>query len=118
MSRGRRLGEFGFIDRFTAPFAAAGRGLILGPGDDAALLRPTPGRILVVTVDALREGVHFDRAFRPKEVGHKALAVNLSDLAAMGAVPRWFLVALELPVDFRLARLRRLAGGMAQLARD
>ena len=70
----------------------SGAGVALGVGDDAAVLRPPPGEELVVTVDAVVEGVHFDRRFTPFDVGWKSLAVNLSDLAAMGARPLWALV--------------------------
>jgi len=90
---------------------------VLGPGDDAALLRPTPGQQLCVTTDTLREGVHFGPLFRAAEIGHKALAVNLSDLAAMGARPRWFTVALEVAVGaLRPPLIDGIARGMARLA--
>jgi thiamine-monophosphate kinase len=79
-------------------------------------LRPTPGWTLCVTTDSVREGVHFGPLFRPQEIGHKALAVNLSDLAAMGAQPRWFTVALEVARGFDPARLDGIARGMAKLA--
>lgn len=108
--------EFDLIERFVRHFQKAGGGLVLGPGDDGALLRPTPGRELCVTTDTVREGTHFGPRFRPAEIGHKALAVNLSDLAAMGAEPRWFLVALELPPAWIGPPLDRLAQGMARLA--
>ncbi len=110
--------EFALIERFVRHFPERGQGLVLGPGDDCAILRPTPGRELCVTTDEIREGVHFDRRFAPEDVGHKALAVNLSDLAAMGAVPRWFLVALELPRNVQPDLLDRLARGMLPLARE
>lgn len=108
--------EFQRIDLFTRPFEKAGAGVVAGPGDDCALTAPRPGRLLVSKVDELVEGVHFGPAFRPEEIGHKALAVALSDLAAAGSIPRWFLVALALParIDDRL--LARVARGMAALA--
>jgi thiamine-monophosphate kinase len=88
----------------------------VGPGDDCAVLRPS-GRPLAVTTDAVVEGVHFRRADGPLEdVGHKALAVNLSDLAAMGARPRWFLCALAAP-SLTLGEARALGRGMSALAR-
>lgn len=75
-----------------------GEGVVLGIGDDAALLSPpTPGRGLVASCDALVEGRHFLPGAAPEDLGWKALAVNLSDLAAMGAVPRHALLALTLP---------------------
>lgn len=109
-------GEFSLIERFLAEFPRAR--VPLGPGDDCAVLAPTKGP-LCVTTDAVVEEVHFTRAhFSPEDIGHKALAVNLSDLAAMGATPRWFLCALALPRDFPEAQLRRLARGMSALARE
>jgi thiamine-monophosphate kinase len=109
-------GEFSLIERFLAEFPRAR--VPLGPGDDCAVLAPTKGP-LCVTTDAVVEEVHFTRAhFSPEDIGHKALAVNLSDLAAMGATPRWFLCALALPRDFPQAQLRRIARGMSALARE
>ena len=96
----------------------SGRGVLLGPSGDAALLRPSPGKALVATVDCVRDGVHFGARFRAEEIGHKTLAVNLSDLAAMGATPRWFLVALELLEEFFDFKVDGLATGMANLARE
>ncbi|MGA8891004.1 MAG: AIR synthase related protein, partial [Anaeromyxobacteraceae bacterium] len=89
-------GEFRLIERFTRPFTR-GEGVLVGIGDDAAVLRPPRGEDLVATVDAVVEGVHFTPAFAPEDVGWKALAVNLSDLAAMGGRPLWALVALATP---------------------
>ena len=71
--------------------------VVLGIGDDAALLAPPPGRQLVVTADTLNDGVHFPRGTSPADVGWKALAVNLSDLASMGAEPAWCTLSLSLP---------------------
>jgi thiamine-monophosphate kinase len=109
-------GEFSLISCFLEAFPRAR--VPLGPGDDCAVLAPTRGA-LCVTTDAVVEGVHFTRAhFSPEDIGHKALAVNLSDLAAMGATPRWFVCALALPRDFPERALRRLARGMGALARE
>jgi thiamine-monophosphate kinase len=78
--------------------AAGGDGVRVGIGDDGAVLTPTPGAALVATTDLLLEGVHFRRRWaEPADIGWKALAVNLSDIAAMGARPRWALVALACP---------------------
>src|SRR6478752_8758896 len=72
--------------------------MAVGVGDDAAVVEPERNRLDVLSVDALVEGVHFDRAFTPPgAIGHRALAVNLSDLAAMGATPRLCLLSLVLP---------------------
>jgi thiamine-monophosphate kinase len=113
----RPPGEFEIIARFTRALPLAGRGILVGPGDDAAVLRPVPGEDLVATVDAVVSGVHFDRRFAPADVGWKALAVNLSDLAAMGARPVAALVALALPRGTAAAELRGLARGLGACAR-
>lgn len=87
-------GEFDLIARwFTRPARQA----VLGVGDDCALLAPTPGMQLAVSSDTLVEGRHFLSTVAPERLGHKALAVNLSDLAACGAAPRAFTLALTLP---------------------
>ena len=88
-------GEFGLIRRIRGP--ATQRGVVLGIGDDAALLRPTRGMLLAACVDTLVEGTHFLPGTPWADLGWKALAVNLSDLAAMGAWPRWTTLALTLP---------------------
>ncbi len=86
-----------------------------GPGDDCAVLRGG----LCVTTDAVVDGVHFKRPpFTLEDVGHKALAVNLSDLAAMGAKPEWWLCALGLPDGFGEADAAKLAAGMLPLAKQ
>ncbi|QHS09891.1 thiamine-phosphate kinase [Sinimarinibacterium sp. NLF-5-8] len=91
------MDEFALIRRYFAALTPNASGVALGIGDDAALLMPTPGHALVVTTDTLIEGLHFARDAEPADIAWKALAVNLSDLAAMGAQPRWFTLALTLP---------------------
>jgi thiamine-monophosphate kinase len=113
----RPPGEFEIIALFTRALPVSGRGVVVGPGDDAAVWRPRPGEDLVATVDAVVSGVHFDRRFAPADVGWKALAVNLSDLAAMGARPVAALVALALPRGTRPSELRGLARGLGACAR-
>src|SRR5436190_4654660 len=88
------LDEFSLIRRF---FTHRTRHTLLGVGDDAALLRPRRGYVLAVSADMLVEGRHFFHGADPEALGHKTLAVNLSDLAAMGATPRWATLALALP---------------------
>jgi len=87
-------GEFALIDKY---FARPTPSAVLGPGDDCALLQPTPGMQLAVTTDMLVAGTHFLPDTNPRNLGWKALAVNLSDLAAMGARPRWVTLAGALP---------------------
>jgi thiamine-monophosphate kinase len=91
------LTEFGLIDRFFSRCGARRPDTVLGVGDDAALLRVPPGMDLVATLDTLVEGVHFLPGASPEALGHKALAVSLSDIAAMGADPAWATLALTLP---------------------
>lgn len=91
------LGEFELIRRFFTRQSVKRMGTLLGVGDDCALVRPGPQADLAVTVDTLVEGVHFLPGTDPERLGHKALAVNLSDLAATGAEPAWATLALTLP---------------------
>ncbi len=106
------LGEFDLIQKyFTRPTPQA----VLGVGDDCALLQPTPGMQWAISSDMLVEGRHFLPTVRPERLGHKALAVNLSDLAACGAKPLAFTLALALPrVDEPF--LAGLAQGLFNLA--
>jgi thiamine-monophosphate kinase len=111
------LGERGVIDRVRARLPAPPAAVLLGIGDDAAVVAPDRNRADVVTTDALVEHVHFERRYVPPgAIGHKALAVNLSDLAAMGARPRVALLSLVLPPSWPVADLDALAGGFAALA--
>jgi thiamine-monophosphate kinase len=88
--------EFDLISRIHAR-ARSRPDVVLGIGDDAALLQVPPGQQLVVTADASNAGVHFPASTAPADIGWKALAVNLSDLAAMGARPAWCTLSLSLP---------------------
>ncbi len=85
------------IQRQTSASTDSESGVILGIGDDAAVVEVPAGRHLVATTDTLNAGVHFPADTSPFDIGHKCLAVNLSDIAAMGAVPRWVLLSLSLP---------------------
>jgi thiamine-monophosphate kinase len=94
------LGEFDLISRyFTRADARSpgSAGVVLGIGDDAAVLQVPPGEELVAAVDTIVAGRHFLELTPPRSIGHRALAVNLSDLAAMGAAPAWATLALTLP---------------------
>jgi thiamine-monophosphate kinase len=91
--------------------------LLVGIGDDAAVVEPERNRAEVLTVDCLVDGVHFDRAFvAPDDIGYRALAVNLSDLAAMGASPRFALLSLALPASLEIDVFDGLAQGFTTLA--
>ncbi|HCK82469.1 MAG TPA: thiamine-phosphate kinase [Candidatus Competibacter sp.] len=101
--------EFSLIDRYFSAQRVRRADVALGIGDDGALLLPPGDQQLVVTLDALVADVHFFADADPEGIGHKALAVNLSDLAAMGATPAWATLALVLPRadEAWLARFRR-----------
>lgn len=107
------LGEFGLIDKLRAwlPKADADVGI----GDDAAVVRVRDGASLVATTDALVDGVHFRLDWsQAADVGFKAVSVNVSDLAAMGAEPRWLLVSLCAPPDLSEETVHGLYGGMIE----
>ncbi|MGO8950228.1 MAG: thiamine-phosphate kinase [Ktedonobacterales bacterium] len=112
----RHLGEFGVIAHLTEGLPTR-PDVILGPGDDAALLDTGASDLLVATCDAQVEGTHFIRDLATfEEIGHKALAVNLSDVAAMGAEPRWALVSLSIPDGLQISDLDHVYSGMRGLA--
>jgi thiamine-monophosphate kinase len=108
------LGEFDLIARFFSRTPVRSD-VLLGVGDDAALLTPPPGQALVAATDTLVEGRHFLPGTPPECIGHQALAVNLSDLAAMGAEPAWVLLSLSLPAPEE-TWLERFANGLYGLA--
>jgi thiamine-monophosphate kinase len=111
------LSEFDLIERFFRRCGAQRADVVLGVGDDAALLQAPAGSELVAAADTLVEGVHFPHGSPPSSIGHRALAVNLSDLAAMGARPAWALLALTLP-QADPAWLEAFAAGLCALARE
>jgi thiamine-monophosphate kinase len=119
--RGATVSDFTereLIARIQQRLAPSPAWLLVGIGDDAAVVEPERNRVEVFTVDAVVDGVHFDRAFVPPDaIGHRALAVNLSDLAAMGAAPRLALVSMALPADLPVADFDGIADGFARLAR-
>ena len=108
------MDEFSLIDLLASALGAK-RGALEGIGDDAAILDVPEGMQLLVSTDTLVEGVHFDSRTSPADLGYKSLAVNLSDLAAMGATPAWYFLALTLPAiseDW----IRQFAQGMREMA--
>jgi thiamine-monophosphate kinase len=111
------MDEFGFIASLLAPLAAREKGA-LGLEDDAAILSVPPGQALVITKDALAEGVHFIGDEPPALIARKLLGVNLSDLAAMGAKPWGYFLALMLPADITEMWLRDFAQGLEVAQRD
>ncbi|WP_285550466.1 thiamine-phosphate kinase [Actinoplanes regularis] len=108
-------GEFGLISRIVSRLDA-GSATLLGPGDDAAVVRAADGRV-VASTDVLVEGRHFRRDWcGPADVGHRAAAANLADIAAMGATPTALLVALCVPVDLDPSWAEGLADGLTREA--
>jgi thiamine-monophosphate kinase len=111
------LGEQHLIERIRARVPPSPSFVPIAIGDDAAVLKPERSALEVVTTDCLVEGVHFDRTFAtPADIGYKALAVNLSDLAAMGASPRVALLSLVLPSAWPVADFDAFLDGLLSLA--
>jgi thiamine-monophosphate kinase len=111
------VGEHGLIEHIRRRLPAPPSFLVVGIGDDAAVAAGDRGALQVLTTDALVEGVHFDRRFStPADIGYKALAVNVSDIAAMGATPRLALLSLILPPALLLADVDGLLDGLLEVA--
>jgi thiamine-monophosphate kinase len=111
------LGEQALIARIRSRIPPAPSFVVVGIGDDAAVVEPERNALEVLTTDSQVEGVHFDCALvSPADIGHKALAVNLSDMAAMGALPRVALLSLVLPPAWPVANVDALVDGMIALA--
>ncbi|HAD04615.1 MAG: thiamine-phosphate kinase [Desulfuromonadales bacterium GWD2_61_12] len=112
------LGEFGFIARIRAA-APPGPGLRLGIGDDCAVSEVTAGELLLTTTDMLLEDVHFCRDWTsPRLLGRKCVAVNVSDIAAMGGTVRHLYLGLGIPADMAVAELDELLAGVLEAAAD
>lgn len=111
-TRKQRPGEFTLIARYFQPLAKKSRGA-LGLVDDAARFRPPPGADLVLTLDTIAADVHFAAGDPPESIARKALRVNLSDLAAKGAIPVGYLLSLALPDDWSETWIARFTKGLA-----
>ncbi len=111
------VGERGLIDHIRRRLPPPPPALVVGIGDDAAVAVVDRGTLQVLTTDALVEGVHFDRRFSsPADIGYKALAVNVSDIASMGAAPRFALLSLMLPPAMPFADVDGLLDGLLEIA--
>ncbi len=111
------IGEYKLIERINSRVPPPPTSIMVSIGDDAAVIEPDRGMLTVVTTDAIVEGVHFERALTPPDaIGFRALAVSLSDLAAMGATPRHALLSLALPGELPIADLDALLQGLLDLA--
>ena len=112
-------GERALIDRIRRRVPPAPASLVVGIGDDAAVAVPDRGALQVLTTDALVEGVHFDRRYStPADIGYKALAVNISDVASMGGAPRFALLSLMLPLGITTDEVDGLLDGLLELAAE
>jgi thiamine-monophosphate kinase len=109
------VGEFGFLAKLL-PRLPKGLGTLVGPGQDCAVIR-CGGRRYLFTVDALVEGVHFDRSWlSPQQLGRKSFLINASDVAAMGGQPRFCVVNLGVPRTYRVSDLSALQAGIVRAA--
>jgi thiamine-monophosphate kinase len=107
--------EFAIIQQYFADIGMPGDNTVLAIGDDGAVVEVPPGFQQVVSIDTLIEGAHFTLDSSPEDIAHKALAVNLSDLAAMAATPDWFLLSISLP-EVEAQWLQRFANGLKRTA--
>lgn len=115
----RELGEFDLIERYAKPLEGPIGGLLVGIGDDCAVIRPPAGKNLLVTSDMMIEGTHFIRdRTDPQDLGHKALCASLSDVAAMGGRAIFAFLSLGIPSDTDLTWIGRFFDGLGQLARS
>ncbi len=111
------MNEFELVDRFFRDMGPAGNDVIVGIGDDAAVVTVPVGQELVTATDTLVNEVHFPADFDPSDIAYRAAAVNLSDLAAMGATPRWATLALSLP-QIEEDWLEKFSTGLGAALRD
>lgn len=114
----RDLGEFNLIEKISAAFDGEDKDLLIGIGDDCAAYGKGGKEISLVTSDMLVEGIHFDLDFTsPYYLGAKSVAVNISDIAAMGGTPRWFLLSLALPGHIDVGFVEDFCAGASQVAK-
>lgn len=112
----REIGEFGLIDRLVNRLGTGDDSVVVGIGDDAAVTSYTQGTQVVTTTDMLVEGVHFRQdTIDDRSLGYKALAVSISDIAAMGAKPRHAVISLAIPIEMDVERLEELYAGVAEI---
>lgn len=115
-----KLGEFGFIQRIGKRFQIKKRSsdssIILGMGDDAAVIKPSPGKLLLFSTDTLREEIHFRKDSSSfYDIGWKSVAVSISDIAAMGGTPRYLLLSLAIPDKTSVKDLDDLLKGVSDI---
>jgi thiamine-monophosphate kinase len=114
----REIGEFGIINRIRKWTTSSDPALLQGIGDDVAVIK-MEAKVLLITTDILIEGVHFDRSWiDPYPLGRKALAVNLSDIASMGGVPKYFLISIGLPKNLHISFISSFYRGLKREAKQ
>lgn len=112
------VGEFGLIDLIKKKILSKDRQVVVNIGDDAAVIKSPPDRLLIFTTDTLVERIHFDLSyFSFEEIGWKAMAANLSDIAAMGGLPKYALVTMGLPESMRAEDVLSIYKGASKIAR-
>ncbi|WP_418791639.1 thiamine-phosphate kinase [Phosphitispora sp. TUW77] len=115
----RHLGEFGLIDILAGKILPYSGKVVKGIGDDTAVMKQEPGRLLLMTTDMLVEDIHFSLSYCSlKAVGWKAMAVNVSDIAAMGGVPSFAVVSVSIPPDWEVAQAEDLYSGLIDCSRE
>jgi thiamin-phosphate kinase len=111
-----QVGEFGLIDRIKKKVKSVPEGVLLGIDDDAAAFVPTRGMVMLLTTDVFVEGIHFDPAYTtPYQIGWKAMAANLSDIAAMGGIPRAAVVSVCLPETTEVDWVEEMYTGLEEI---
>lgn len=114
-----QLGEFALIDLIKKDTIYNGKSVVLGIGDDAAVYIPTPHQLQLITTDMLVERVHFDlRTSSARQLGYKCIAVNLSDIAAMGGLPKHVVISIALPKDLSVDFVLSLYEGMKEICHE
>lgn len=113
------IGEFGLIEKIRKSMPLPCKPVIVGIGDDAAAVMPEKGSLVLITSDMFLEGIHFDRSFSdPFHIGFKALAVNISDVAAMGGKPTAAIISIGLPQDITVEEVEGLFDGIKESSRE
>ncbi|MFH1624320.1 MAG: thiamine-phosphate kinase [Pseudomonadota bacterium] len=114
----REMGEFGLIERIESKLSFSHQDIIKGIGDDACVTEIQEGRLLLATSDALVEDVHFElKLTSPYSLGKKSLAVNISDIAAMGGIPKFFLISLGIPSNISVEFIDNFVSGLVEVAK-
>ncbi|KPL05512.1 MAG: hypothetical protein AMJ73_00515 [candidate division Zixibacteria bacterium SM1_73] len=113
-----QIGEFGLIDLIKGRTLSKDKSVLVNIGDDAAVIKPSKGKLLIFTTDTLMEKVHFDlRYFTFEQIGWKAMVANLSDIAAMGGLPKFALVTIGLPKSVSVENVISIYDGMTAIAK-